>query len=126
MFDHISIGVKSIERSRQFYDAILSPLGYDRLSNFESTIGYGAERAMFWVMQAEHPVPADRKSGLHFCFVAPSEEAVDAFHAAGRANGGEDNGAPGIRPDYGQFYYAAFMVDPDGYRLEAYFHKPEL
>jgi catechol 2,3-dioxygenase-like lactoylglutathione lyase family enzyme len=123
MFDHISIGVKDLERARRFYDAVLLPLGYERLANADRMMGYGAERAAFWVMETEAPVPADRRSGLHFCFVAPSEAAVDAFHAAGIANGGEDNGAPGIRPDYGQFYYAAFMIDPDGYRLEAYFKK---
>lgn len=125
MFDHISIGVKSIDKARQFYDAALAPLGYERLSNFGTTVGYGAERAAFWVMQAERPVVPDLKSGLHFCFVAPSREAVEAFHAAAIANGGQDNGAPGVRPDYGQFYYAAFIIDPDGYRLEAYFNIPE-
>ncbi|MDL2408002.1 VOC family protein [Rhizobium calliandrae] len=125
MFDHISIGVKSLERARQFYDAALAPLGYERLSNFDGTIGYGEERAQFWVMEVERPVPADRGSGLHFCFVAPSQAAVDAFYAAGLANGGEDNGKPGIRPDYSQFYYAAFVIDPDGYRLEAYFKTGE-
>jgi catechol 2,3-dioxygenase-like lactoylglutathione lyase family enzyme len=121
MFDHISIGVKDLARAQHFYDAALSPLGYERLTNFDGTVGYGAERAQFWVSEVERPVPADRGSGLHFCFVAPSREAVDAFHAAGIANGGEDNGQPGIRPDYSQFYYAAFVIDPDGYRLEAYF-----
>jgi catechol 2,3-dioxygenase-like lactoylglutathione lyase family enzyme len=123
MFDHISIGVKNLERARSFYDAVLGPLGYDRLANADGMMGYGPERAAFWVMEVDRPVPADRSSGLHFCFVAPNEAAVDAFHAAGIANGGEDNGPPGIRPDYGQFYYAAFIVDPDGYRLEAYFKK---
>ena len=125
MFDHISIGVKSLERARQFYDAALGKLGYDRLSNADDMIGYGSERVNLWVMQVERPVVADRQSGLHFCFVAPSQAAVDAFHAAGIANGGEDNGQPGVRPDYGQFYYAAFVIDPDGYRLEAYFKRPE-
>jgi catechol 2,3-dioxygenase-like lactoylglutathione lyase family enzyme len=125
MFDHVSIGVKSLDRSRQFYDAALAPLGYERLSNFDGTMGYGAERPAFWVSEVERPVPADRGSGLHFCFVATSEEAVDAFYAAALANGGEDNGPPGIRPDYSQFYYAAFIIDPDGYRLEAFFNKPE-
>ena len=70
-------------------------------------------------------IKPDLESGLHFCFVATSEEAVNAFYAAALANGGEDNGAPGIRPDYSQFYYAAFIIDPDGYRLEAFFNKPE-
>ncbi|MBB3310801.1 catechol 2,3-dioxygenase-like lactoylglutathione lyase family enzyme [Rhizobium sp. BK196] len=125
MFDHISIGVKSLDRSRQFYDAALAPLGYERLSNFEGTMGYGADRPAFWVSEVERPVPADRGSGLHFCFVATSEEAVNAFYAAALASGGEDNGPPGIRPDYSQFYYAAFIIDPDGYRLEAFYNKPE-
>ncbi|MGY5800447.1 VOC family protein [Rhizobium hainanense] len=125
MFDHISIGVKDLARAQKFYDAALSPLGYERVTNFDGTVGYGAERAQFWVSEVERPVPADRGSGLHFCFVAPSQEAVDAFYAAGIANGGEDNGKPGIRPDYSQFYYAAFVIDPDGYRLEAYFKTGE-
>lgn len=125
MFDHVSIGVKSLERARAFYDATLAPLGYDRLSNFGNTVGYGSERARFWVSQVERPVPADRESGLHFCFVAPSKAAVDAFYTAGIAKGGEDNGKPGVRPDYGQFYYAAYIIDPDGYRLEAFFHMAE-
>ncbi len=125
MFDHISIGVKDLATAQKFYDAALAPLGYERLSNFDGTIGYGADRAQFWVNEVERPVPADRGSGLHFCFVAPSQAAVDSFHAAGIANGGEDNGQPGIRPDYSQFYYAAFVIDPDGYRLEAYFQTGE-
>lgn len=126
MFDHVSIGVKDLDRARRFYDAALAPLGYERLSNSDSMIGYGSERVGLWVMQVEQPVLADLRSGLHFCFVAPTEAAVDAFYAAAVASGGTDNGEPGIRPDYGQFYYAAFIIDPDGYRLEAYFHKGEL
>lgn len=125
MFDHVSIGVKSLDNARRFYDAILAPLGYERLANADGASGYGAEKAGFWLIEAERPVPADRKSGLHFCFVAPNEAAVDAFHASGLANGAEDNGPPGIRPEYGQFYYAAFIIDPDGYRLEAFFRRPE-
>lgn len=126
MFDHVSLGVKDLDRARRFYDAALTPLGYERLSNSDNMIGYGPERVGLWVMQVEQPVIADLRSGLHFCFVAPDEAAVDAFHAAAVASGGTDNGEPGIRPDYGRFYYAAFIIDPDGYRLEAYFHKAEL
>ena len=65
-------------------------------------------------------MPADEQSGLHFCFAAPSRDSVHAFHAAARPNGGTDNGPPGLRPDYGPNYYAAFIIDPDGYRIEAY------
>jgi catechol 2,3-dioxygenase-like lactoylglutathione lyase family enzyme len=66
------------------------------------------------------PVPPDTKSGLHFCFAAPSRESVGAFHRAALAAGGRDNGKPGLREDYGPNYFAAFVVDPDGYRIEAY------
>ena len=65
-------------------------------------------------------MPSDPESGLHFCFAAPTRQSVDAFHAAALAMGGRDNGKPGLRQDYGANYYAAFAVDPDGYRLEAY------
>jgi len=66
------------------------------------------------------PVPPDPASNLHFCFAAPTRAAVDRFHVAALSAGGTDNGAPGLRVDYGADYYAAFAVDPDGYRIEAY------
>lgn len=65
-------------------------------------------------------MPPDTESGLHICFAAPDRASVDAFHAAALANGGKDNGKPGLRPDYSASYYAAFVIDPDGYRIEAY------
>ena len=74
---------------------------------------------------AERPVPADEKSGLHFCFAAPDAAAVGAFYAAALRSGGHDNGAPGLRPIYGPDYYAAFIIDPDGYRIEAYYGPGE-
>jgi catechol 2,3-dioxygenase-like lactoylglutathione lyase family enzyme len=82
--------------------------------------GHGRDSIALWVVQAEHPVPADEKSGLHFCFAAANVAAVDAFHAAALRSGGRDNGAPGLRPEYSPDYYAAFIIDPDGYRIEAY------
>jgi catechol 2,3-dioxygenase-like lactoylglutathione lyase family enzyme len=125
MFDHVSLGVKAIDRARAFYDAALIPLGYDRLSDTDKSLGYGRDKVMLWINEVEHPVIPDMKSGLHFCFIAPSAAAVDAFHAEGISHGGQDNGAPGIRPEYATFYYAAFVIDPDGYRLEAFYHMPE-
>lgn len=123
MFDHVSIGVADIPRSGRFYDAVLKPLGYTRLSDGETSLGYGAKAVQLWLGAAGKPVTADMESGLHFCFVAPDRKSVDAFHAAALKTGGSDNGKPGVRTDYGPKYYAAFVIDPDGYRIEAYCGK---
>lgn len=120
MLDHVSIGVRDIPRTKSFYDAALAPLGYRCLSEGADSLGYGAGQVVFWISQTDHPVPGDMRSGLHFCFSAPDRAAVDRFHAAALAAGGSDNGPPGLRPDYSATYYAAFAIDPDGYRLEAY------
>ncbi len=119
MFDHISFGVRDIKRAKAFYDAALGPLGYACLSEGADSLGYGKDGVAFWLSATESPVAADPKSGLHVCFSAPSRESVARFHAAALANGGRDNGKPGIRGDYAPNYYAAFVIDPDGYRLEA-------
>jgi catechol 2,3-dioxygenase-like lactoylglutathione lyase family enzyme len=124
MFDHVSIGVRDAAASKRFYDAALAPLGYDCLSQSPGSLGYGKDSVALWIGEAERPVKADKGSGLHFCFAAPSRDSVDAFHAAALKNGGSDNGAPGLRPGYGENYYAAFVIDPDGYRLEAYCGAP--
>lgn len=120
MFDHVSIGVRNAASSKRFYDAVLSPLGYRCLAEAPGSLGYGHDTIALWVNDAPRPVPADRDSGLHFCFSAPSRDAVAAFHAAALLAGGADNGRPGLRADYGDSYYAAYVIDPDGYRLEAY------
>jgi catechol 2,3-dioxygenase-like lactoylglutathione lyase family enzyme len=120
---HLSIGVSNMATARRFYDAALLPLGYSCLYPGDDAAGYGAESADFWLNLSSQPVPPDPKSGLHICFDAPSREAVDAFYAASLAVGGTDNGRPGLRPEYGSKYYAAFVVDPDGYRIEAYCGK---
>jgi catechol 2,3-dioxygenase-like lactoylglutathione lyase family enzyme len=127
MIAHISIGVMDIDRSKRFYDAVLEPLGYKCLRAARSLAGYGYGRdsISLWVVQAERPVPADEKTGLHFCFAAPDVAAVDAFHVAAMTSGGHDNGAPGLRPIYGPGYYAAFIIDPDGYRIEAHYGPVE-
>jgi len=122
MINHVSIGVRDIAASRRFYDAVLAPLGYTCLHPAETSAGYGGTAAAFWLSVTEHPVPADDRSGLHICFNAPSRAAVDAFHRAALATDGRDNGAPGLRPEYSPDYYAAFVFDPDGYRIEAHTH----
>jgi catechol 2,3-dioxygenase-like lactoylglutathione lyase family enzyme len=122
MIAHVSIGVHDIDRSKSFYDAALEPLGYKCIRQARTLVGYGYGRdsIAFWVFSAERPVLADDKSGLHFCFAAPNRAAVDAFHRAALRAGGRDNGAPGLRVQYSPDYYAAFVIDPDGYRIEAY------
>jgi catechol 2,3-dioxygenase-like lactoylglutathione lyase family enzyme len=120
MISHVSVGVKDIAKAGKFYDAALAPLGYKRLFDSAEALGYGAGSPQFWVMKVARPVPADEASGLHFCFDGPSRESVDQFHAAAVKAGGKDHGKPGLRKDYGENYYAAFAIDPEGYRLEAY------
>jgi catechol 2,3-dioxygenase-like lactoylglutathione lyase family enzyme len=120
MLDHVSIGVRDMSAAKRFYDAALRPLGYVCLSDSPESLGYGSGEISLWISRVDRPVPPDAGSGLHFCFAAPSRDGVDAFHAAAMEAGGRDNGAPGLRADYGPGYYAAFVVDPDGYRIEAH------
>lgn len=120
MIHHVSIGVRDLARAGRFYDAALKPLNYKRLFDSAEAIGYGADSPRLWVMRVERPVPAEPASGLHLCFDAATRAGVDGFHAAALKAGGRDNGKPGVRKDYGDNYYAAFVADPDGYRLEAY------
>ena len=120
MIDHLSLGVRDLAASRRFYDAALAPLGYRCLSHDDGSLGYGRDSAALWLLGTGHPVNPDPRSGLHVCLRAPDRASVDAFHAAALAHGGRDHGAPGLRPDYGADYYAAFVTDPDGYRIEAH------
>ena len=110
MFDHVSIGVADIARSKKFYDATLKPLGFSLLSDGESSLGYGDKEVQLWLGAAKKPVKPDPDSNLHFCFVAKDRAAVDAFHAGALKAGGQDNGKPGVRADYGPKYYAAFAI----------------
>lgn len=123
MLNHVSIGARDIARAKRFYDAALAPLGYRCLSDSPTSLGYGRDSVAFWINQTDRPVPADAASGLHFCFDAPDRASVEAFHAAATKHGGKDNGAAGVREDYDPHYFAAFAIDPDGYRVEAYCGK---
>jgi catechol 2,3-dioxygenase-like lactoylglutathione lyase family enzyme len=120
MIDHVSIGVRDVAKTKRFYDVTLGELGYKCLSESDGSLGYGEGSVAFWILQTPSPVVADERSGLHCCFSAPSRKSVDAFHAAALRSGGRDNGPPGVRADYADNYYAAYVIDPDGYRLEAY------
>ena len=120
MISHVSIGVRDLVKAGRFYDTALAALGYKRLYDSTDALGYGEKSPELWVMKVERPVKPDEASGLHLCFDAADRVGVDAFHKAGIKVGGRDNGKPGVRKDYGDNYYAAFVIDPEGYRLEAY------
>jgi len=120
MFDHISIGVRDLARTKRFYDSALAPLGYHCLHEDANGLGYGRDAVALWIGATEHPVLPVFASNLHFCFDAPTRGSIDSFHAAALRSGGTDNGGPGLRLEYNPDYYAAFVVDPDGYRIEAY------
>jgi catechol 2,3-dioxygenase-like lactoylglutathione lyase family enzyme len=120
MVHHVSIGVRDIAAARRFYDAALRPLGFECLSEDAGSLGYGgADGPRLWLLAAGAAVPRDIP-GLHICLDAARRADIDSFHAAAVRNGGRDNGKPGLRADYGENYYAAFVIDPDGNRLEAY------
>ena len=126
VIDHLSVGVKDLAHSASFYDACLAPLGYVRLSQNARSVGYGpegyqAEAPFAIVVSGPDAQPASR--GFHLAFVARSREAVDGFHAEALRTGGVDDGPPGIRENYDPGYYAAFVRDPDGHRLEAVLHE---
>ncbi len=119
MIDHLSLGIGDLQKSRAFYDAALGALGYKRLREMDGALAYGQDEPVLWLAVTPHPVPPDPQSGLHLCFKAPDRASVDAFHRAALGAGGTDNGPPGPRAEYGPTYYAAFAIDPDGYRVEA-------
>ncbi len=129
MLDHLSLGVRDLTRAAAFYDAALAPLGYVRLWTKERGVGFGpasassTEEPFAVVAVGADAAPPGR--GCHIALQAPSRAAVDAFHAAALREGAVDEGAPGLRPHYDPGYYAAFVRDLDGYRIEAVFHDPE-
>ena len=119
MLHHLSFGVGYLARSAAFYDAVLAPLGYVRVFTLDRAIGYGFPGGSDKFAIRPQPVATVPGECFHVAFAAPSPEAVDAFYRAALAHGGRDNGGSGLHPEYGKDYYAAFVFDPDGYRIEA-------
>ncbi len=119
MIDHISIPVRDLKAAARFYDALLTPLGMRRVREAPHTVGYGKTYPEFWLNERPHLQPQPDDSGLHICLRAPDAQAVDGFHAAAVATGAKSDGAPGTRPQYSDHYYAAFIRDFDGNRIEA-------
>ena len=119
MIDHISIGVSNLERSARFYERTLAPLGLAKVVTRPATIGFGKAYPEFWINLRPDMTPVAADSGNHICLRAKSTGDVDAFHEAALKAGGVSDGAPGIRPHERVRYYAAFIRDPDGNRVEA-------
>lgn len=119
MLHHISFPVSDLAEARAFYASALGALGYRIVAVNENFVGFGLteNEDKFALIQVEPTRAAG--VGFHLAFAAPSREAVDQFHAAAISHGATDNGAPGLRPDYGPTYYAAFVIDLDGHRIEA-------
>lgn len=124
MLHHISLGVRDLAVAAAFYDAALGALGFRRVYDGDSAIGYGLLDGQDLLLLNLEDNPSPPGDGFHLAFCAPSRAAVDAFHAAALRVGGQDNGRPGLRPGYGPGYYAAFLVDPDGHRIEAVINSP--
>jgi catechol 2,3-dioxygenase-like lactoylglutathione lyase family enzyme len=120
MLSHLSLGVADLARAAAFYDGVLGALGYARVWSNADGVGYGEaggndQLALF----AASGIASPPGAGFHLAFAAPTRASVDAFHAAALRLGGRDQGAPGTRPHYSPSYYAAFVTDPDGHKLEA-------
>ena len=118
MIDHVSINVRNLSASGAFYDVVLATIGLARLVVTPETIGFGKTYPEFWLNARPGSALAAENSGAHICLRARTTEAVDAFHKAAIGAGGSDDGPPGMRPEYNERYYAAFIRDPDGNRIE--------
>lgn len=122
MIDHVSIPVADLERAAAFYDTVLATVGIVRRKASPSAVGYGPvsrEASVFWLLKRKPQGAAAPGFGLHVSFCAPSRASVDAFHAAALRLGARDAGAPGVRPEYTQPFYGAFVFDLDGFKVEA-------
>jgi catechol 2,3-dioxygenase-like lactoylglutathione lyase family enzyme len=120
VIDHIALDVRDLEKSRRFYEQTLRPLGYGIVSESDSFCGLGSEN------QTKLGLRSGGSSGpVHFAFTAPDRPTVNAFHEAAIRAGGRDNGQPGVRAQYHESYYAAFVLDPDGNNVEAVCETPE-
>lgn len=118
MIDHISIGVRDLPRSVRFYAAALAPLGFTMLVDTPARAAFGTKYPELWLNARSAMRPVETDTGAHLCLRARTREAIDAFYGAALADGGSDDGAPGLRAATQVTYYAAFVRDPDGNRIE--------
>lgn len=128
MFSYICLGTNDITRARRFYDSVLAPLGQARVPGYDdatsSAWGTDDPGPHLWVTRPFDGGQAQAANGGMAAFLAPDRAAVAAFHAAGLAAGGRDEGAPGLRPQYGAGFYAAYLRDPDGNKIAAIAYGP--
>lgn len=121
VIDHVTLNVADVEASKAFYTEALRPLRYELTMDFVEGAGYSAEgKPDFFLAQRGEP-----SAPVHIAFRSPDRKTVDAFHEAALAAGGQDNGPPGIRRVYHEYYYGAYVLDPEGNNIEAVTHEPE-
>lgn len=122
MLDHVSIPVNDLERAAAFYDAVLAPLGLQRRKERAGAVGYGTSgrpAPIFWILSEGAGSRARPGIGLHISFAARDRASVDTFHETALSRGGRDAGPPGPRPEYTWPFYGAFVLDPEGFKIEA-------
>lgn len=120
MIHHLSLPVTNLKRSTAFYDAALGALGYERTFTRRNVVGYGSiDNGDIFSLRLRPKEKIMSGGGFHLAFIGRTRAAVDNFHRAALAHGGKNNGGSGLNPQYGPDYYAAFVFDPDGYRMEA-------
>ncbi len=119
MIDHVSIPVSNLSKSSEFYESLLAELEYKKLVSKSGTVGFGKKYPDFWLNERPALSVEGISDGFHVCIRASSVEQVNAFHRKGIALGGKSDGVPGFREQYSKSYYAAFIQDVDGNRLEA-------
>ena len=126
MFSHVTIGSNDVEKATEFYDAVMATLGQKRFYAAKNAVAYGeAASAKVWILTPFDGEPARAGNGAHIAFLAPSRQTVHAFHEAALAHGGSDEGQPGPRPHYHENYYAAYVRDPEGNKLQAVCHRAQ-
>jgi len=119
MIDHVSIEVSDLSRSAEFYERVFKPLNMRKVKESASAVGFGKKYSEFWINLRQGRIETHPSSGVHICLRAPDTAAVDDFYHTALENGGTEDGKPGLRPQYTPNYYAAFIRDPDGNRIEA-------
>ncbi len=126
MYSHTTLGTNDIEKAALFYDAVLGALGHKRMGTYEKAIGYGTDQSeQIWILSPFDGDDAQPGNGAMVAFIASDRSAVENVYQTALDYGGTEEGAPGLRPDYHENYYGAYMRDPDGNKLCVVCHKPE-